>query len=89
MNQKKDEDVIHFRIKNITSDTEGHFIMIKKSIHQKSITIVNIYESASKYTKPRSSPVAEWLSSCALLQWPRVSQIWILGMDMTLLIKPC
>ena len=26
--------------------------------------------------------MAEWLSLCALLQWPRISPVWILGADM-------
>ena len=33
--------------------------------------------------------MAEWLSSCTLLQWPRVSLIWILGADVALLVRPC
>ena len=34
------------------------------------------------------SPVAEWLSSCAPLQQPRVSPVRILGMDTALFIRP-
>ena len=30
-------------IKNITRDKEGHYIMIKGSIHKEDITVVNIY----------------------------------------------
>ena len=33
-----------------------------------------------------AGPVAEWLSSCTLLQQPKVR---ILGADMALLIRPC
>ena len=36
-------DKIDFKIKNITRDKEGHYIMIKGSIQEKDITIVNIY----------------------------------------------
>ena len=36
-----------------------------------------------------AGPVAERLSSCALLQWPRVSQVQIPGTDMAPLVKPC
>ena len=36
-----------------------------------------------------ASPVAEWLSSQALLRWPRILLVWILGTDAALLIKPC
>ena len=35
-----------------------------------------------------ASPVAEWLSSCAPLQWPRVLLVQILGTDMVPLISP-
>ena len=47
-NQKKSgvailiSDKIDFKIKTITRDKEGHYIMIKGSIHEKDITIVNI-----------------------------------------------
>ena len=37
----------------------------------------------------RASPMAEWLSSHTLLQWPRVWPVQILGMDLAQLIKPC
>ena len=36
-------DKIHFKIKNVTRDKEGHYIMIKGSIQQEDITILNIY----------------------------------------------
>ena len=47
--QKKTEvviflsDKIDLKIKNITRDKEGHYIMIKRSIQEKDITIVNVY----------------------------------------------
>ena len=34
---------IEFKIKNITRDKEGHYIMIKGSIQEEDITVVNIY----------------------------------------------
>ena len=34
---------INFKIKNGTRDKEGHYIMIKVSIQEKDITIINIY----------------------------------------------
>ena len=34
---------INFKIKTITRDKEGHYIMIKGSIQEEDITIVNIY----------------------------------------------
>ena len=36
-------DKIDFKIKTIARDKEGHYIMIKGSIQEESITIVNIY----------------------------------------------
>ena len=38
-------DKIHFKIKTITGDKEGHYIMIKGSIQEENITVVNIYAS--------------------------------------------
>ena len=32
-----------FKIKNVTRDKEGHYIMIKGSIQEEDITIINIY----------------------------------------------
>jgi len=34
---------VDLKIKNITRDKEGHYIMIKGSIQQEYVTIVNIY----------------------------------------------
>ena len=48
-NQKKGgtriliSDKIDFKIKNITRDKEGDYILIKGSIQEGNITIVNIY----------------------------------------------
>ena len=36
-------DKINFKIKTITRDKEGHYIMIKGSIQEEDITIVNLY----------------------------------------------
>ena len=50
-NQKKagvailTSDKIDFKIKTITKDKEGHYIMIKGSFQEEDITIVNIYAS--------------------------------------------
>ena len=38
-------DKIHFKIKNVTRDKEGHYIMTKGSVQEKDITIINIYAS--------------------------------------------
>ena len=36
-------DKIDLKIKNITRDKEGHYIMIKGAIQEEAITIINIY----------------------------------------------
>lgn len=39
-------EIVHFllfRAKNITSDKEGHFTLIKQSIHQEDITSLKVY----------------------------------------------
>ena len=36
-------DKLDFKIKNVTRDKEGHYIMIKGSIKEEDITIINIY----------------------------------------------
>ena len=36
-------DKIDLKIKNITKDKEGHYIMIKGSIQEEDTTIINIY----------------------------------------------
>ena len=38
-------DKIDLKIKKITRDKEGHYIMIKGSIQEEDITIINIYAS--------------------------------------------
>ena len=38
-------DKIDLKIKKITRDKEGHYIMIKGQIQEKDITIINIYAS--------------------------------------------
>ena len=48
-NQKKagvailKSDKMDFKIKNVTRDKEGHYIMIKGSIQEEDVTIINIY----------------------------------------------
>jgi hypothetical protein len=36
-------DKVDFRLKSIRRDNEGHFILMKGTIHQKEISILNIY----------------------------------------------
>ena len=46
-------------------------------------------EMINKEFRIGAGPMAEWLSSCAPLQWPRVLLVGILGADRAPLIKPC
>ena len=49
-------DKIDFKIKTTTRNKEGHYIMIKGSIQEEDITIVNIYEpniGAPQYIRQR------------------------------------
>ena len=38
-------DKMDFKIKNVIRDKEGHYIMIKESIQEEDVTILNIYAS--------------------------------------------
>ena len=49
-------DIVDFRANNITGQKEGDFIIIKGSVHQEDILILNIYvpnNKASKYVKQK------------------------------------
>ena len=44
-------DNLDFKIKAVTRDEEGHYIIIKGSIHQEDLTIVNMYAPNVKAPK--------------------------------------
>ena len=44
-------DNLDFKIKTVSRGEEGHYIIIKRSIHQEDLTIVNIY--APNLTTPK------------------------------------
>ena len=44
-------DNLDFKIKTVSRDAEGHYIIIKGSIHQEDLTIVNIYAPNVKAPK--------------------------------------
>ena len=55
-------DKIDFKIKTITRDKEGHYIIIKGSIQEGNITIINIYTpntGASQYTRQMLTIIVE------------------------------
>ena len=58
-------------------------------VKKKRTIFVLLLSPLSKQTKQGAGPMAEWLSSHALLRQPRVLSVRILGTDMAPLIKPC
>ena len=51
-------DKIDFKIKTVIRDKEGHYIMMKGSIQEEDITIVNIYApnvEGSQYISPNAN----------------------------------
>ena len=68
-------DKIDFKIKKITRDKEGHYIMIKGSIQEEDITIVNIYATSAGSWKKQDSSRKTSISS--LLTMPKYLTVWI------------
>ena len=63
-------DKIDFKIKTITRDKEGHYIMIKESIQEEDITIVNIYApnmGATQYIKQIRATIKGEINSNTIL----------------------
>ena len=59
-------DKIDFKIKNVTRDKEGHYIMIKESIQKEDITIINIYVpniGAPQYIRQLLTAIKEEIDS--------------------------
>ena len=59
-------DKIDFKIKNVTRDKEGHHIMIKGSIQEDDITIINIYapnKGAPQYIRQLLTAIKEEIDS--------------------------
>ena len=55
-------DKIDFKMKNVIRDKEGHYIMIKGSIQEEDITIINIYAhntGASQYIRQLLTAIKE------------------------------
>ena len=75
-NRKKAEvailisDEMDFKIKNVTRDKEGHYIMIKRSIRKEDITIINIYApniGAPQYIRQLLTTVKEEIDSNTII----------------------
>ena len=63
-------DNIDFKIKNVTRDKEGHYIMIKGSIQEEDITIANIYATnigAPQYSRQMLTAVKEEIDSNTII----------------------
>ena len=59
-------DKIDFKIKNVTRDKEGHYTMIKGSIQEEDITIINIYApniGAPQYIRQLLTAIKEEIDS--------------------------
>ena len=59
-------DKIDFKIKNGTRDKEGHYVMIKGSIQEEDITIINIYvpnTRAPQYIRQLLTAIKEEIDS--------------------------
>ena len=59
-------DKIGFKIKNVTRDKEGHYIMIKGSVQEEDITIINIYApniGAPQYIRQLLTAIKEEINS--------------------------
>ena len=62
-------DQIDFKIKNVTRDKEGHYIMIKGSTQEDAITIINIYApniGAPQYIRQLLTAIKEEIDSNTL-----------------------
>ena len=63
-------DKIDFKIKNVTRDKEGHYIMIKGSIPEEGITIINIYApniGASQYKRQLLTAIKEEIDNNTII----------------------
>ena len=75
-NQKKagvailTSDKMHFKIKNVTRDKKGQYIMIKGSIQEEDITIVNIYApntGAPQYIRQMLTAIKEEINNNTII----------------------
>ena len=63
-------DKIDFKIKTVTRDKEGHYIMIKGSIQEEYITIINIYApniGAPQYIRKLLTAIKEEIDSNTII----------------------
>ena len=63
-------DTIDFKIETITRDKEGHYIMIKGSIQEEDITIINIFApsiGAPQYIRQLLTAIKEEINSNTII----------------------
>ena len=63
-------DQIDFKIKSATRDKEGHYIMIKGSIQEEDITIINVYApsiGAPQYIRQILTAIKEEINSNTII----------------------
>ena len=63
-------DKIGFKIKNVTRDKEGHYIMIKGSTQEEDVTIINIYTpniGAPQYIRQILTAIKEEINSNTII----------------------
>ena len=63
-------DKIDFEIKNVTRDKEGHYVMIKGSIQEEDMTIINIYApniGAPQYIRQMLTAIKEEINSNTII----------------------
>ena len=63
-------DKIDFKIKNVKRDKEGHYIMIRGSIQEENITIINIYApkiGAPQYIRQLLTAIKEEIDSNTII----------------------
>ena len=75
-NQKKTRvpilisDKMNFKIKNVTRDEEGHYLMIKRSIQEEDITFINMYApniGAPQYIRQMLTTMKEEIKSNTII----------------------
>ena len=75
-------DKIDFQIKAVKRDKEGHYIMIKGSIQEEDITIINIYApniGAPQYVRQTLTSMKEEINNNTIIvgDFNTHSQLWI------------
>ena len=63
-------DKIDYKIKNVTRDKQGHYIMIKGSIHEEDTTIINTYASnigTPQYIRQILTAIKEKINSYTII----------------------